>query len=157
MPTVSGSVKESLIDRVCDHFSTFIMETKERVERDVSENRLIDFEIPPSTSMRAIYPLGEETHNKGKIPLLIRFDHGKSVIYKPRSMKPERLLCHVEGSVFQKAELGTYRVVCSACDSYGYCELIENKEEENRISTRDELKEYMMRFCLMDSIARRLS
>jgi hypothetical protein len=43
------------------------------------------------TSIRTLRRLGDETHNGARFPLLIEFDRGGRLVYKPRSLRPEQL------------------------------------------------------------------
>ncbi len=152
--------KEQMIDRICKNYLSCIEEADRRVKRDLREGELECFGVGSRNSITSIHPLGDETHNRGRTPLLFKFDNGCRVVYKPRSVEPERLLCDTTDSVLQVVGFGTYKVLSKLDEfnnaPYGYCEFLENKEEENKVSHLQELHEYFQKLAVLDEIALRL-
>ncbi len=155
---ISALEKEKFVDRVCANHLEFVNEARDRIKIDLQKGELKCLGIGPNNFIKTIYPLGSETHNRGRIPLLIEFDNHRKIVYKPRSTEPERLLCDTTDSVLKVAGFGTYKVICKSDrnGSYGYCEFLENKKEENTFSDPDKFFEYFQRLVLLDEIALRL-
>ncbi len=111
-----------------------------------------------SNTIAEIRPLGDETHHGGKIPLRIVLASGRSIVYKPRSMVPEKLICDSNEGILRHEEFGTYNVVCrtDASGDYGYSGFVQNIQEENTVSTREELEQYVQKMCLLEEVSSRL-
>jgi len=100
--------------------------------------------------------LGEETHNRGQVPLLVELKSGKKIVYKPRSMRAEELVCGHQDSLFIRLDQDcfTYRIYDK--ETHGYSEYLENIEEENRFETAEEIHQFLSRYCTLEKYARAL-
>ena len=144
--------QEIIILQVQDDFTTLIEEVIERVTRnkDLLQEQL---GIPESYTLVLVECLGDESHNHGKIALKLVFNDSKSIVYKPRSLLAEYVLCNKINSVFKMANLGTYTTV--DLGNYGYQEYLENIEEENTL-TPPELLDYMKDISTTEKICKQL-
>ncbi|HSX37955.1 MAG TPA: DUF4135 domain-containing protein [Chlamydiales bacterium] len=169
---IGSNIDETLKEKIClnivRNFVYNLNEAKGRIDADLTDQKFRDtFNIRNGIftrcSVTSITPLGEETHKRGKIPFLVTFSNGRKVVYKPRSMKVEQLICGNEGSVFSKFRkegLNTYAVYNKKTQDYGYAEFIESngtelttEESKGRPSS---LELYADRFILVDQISRQL-
>jgi len=149
--------KKQIIENVIANYISFFNIAVEQIQTDLKEDhRLLEtFEIDPTMKTINIRVLGDETHNQGKNPLLIELSSNgktidKTIVYKPRSMITEKLICGPEG-VFDAFHLPIYKIYDKK--NYGYCEWLENNEEENRFESLEEIELYLNEFGLMDKIA----
>ena len=144
--------QEIIILQVQYDFTKLIEEVIERVTRD--KNLLQQhLGIPESQTLVLVECLGDESHNHGKIALKLVFNDSKSIVYKPRSLLAEHILCNKTNSVFKMANLGTYTTV--DLGNYGYQEYLENIQEENTM-TSPELVEYMKDISTTEKICKQL-
>jgi hypothetical protein len=144
--------QERIILQVQDDFTKLINEVIERVEKDKAllQEHL---GIPQSHTLVLVDCLGDESHNHGKIALKLVFNESKSIVYKPRSLLAEYVLCNKTNSVFQMANLGTYTTI--SLQNYGYQEYLENIKEENTM-TSPELVKYMKDISTTEKICNQL-
>ena len=140
-----------LINNVKEDFINLVRQAEARVTKDMRQGRLSSLGISTSDRIVGIEALGDETHNGGKIPLLFIFESGKSIVYKPRSMLPEQVICGKEDSVFAEAGLGTYQVVCQEDrdGEYGYSQRLRNDVKKMSI---EDLQKYYDQFELIDEV-----
>lgn len=144
--------QEKIILQVQYDFTKLIEEVIERVtqNKDLLQEQL---GIPESQTLVLVECLGDESHNHGKIALKLVFNDSKSIVYKPRSLLAEHILCNKTNSVFKMANLGTYTTV--DLGNYGYQEYLENIEEENTL-TPPELLDYMKDISTTEKICKQL-
>jgi hypothetical protein len=144
--------QEKIILQVQYDFTKLIEEVIERVtqNKDLLQEQL---GIPESQTLVLVECLGDESHNHGKIALKLVFNDSKSIVYKPRSLLAEHILCNKTNSVFKMANLGTYTTV--DLGNYGYQEYLENIQEENTM-TSPELVEYMKDISTTEKICKQL-
>lgn len=145
-----------IIDVVLRNFPAFISTAQARINTDIQNGTLGYLDIDQDDKIIKILPLGAETHNQGKIPLRIIFHGGKSIVYKPRSMLPEQLICDQKNGILAQENFGTYRVV--GCvdgfgEDYGYSDFLENIPEKNTASTHEEVSEYIRKLCILEKIS----
>lgn len=135
-----------------------IREVQTRVSQDNLNDGLMRLGIHSDDKLIQISCLGEESHNYGRIPMLLTFSNGQKIVYKPRSMCPEYEICSNEKSVFQLAGLGTYEVLCKSDENgeYGYCQQLHNTEKGNTIESIDELIKYLSQLRYIDKICNQL-
>jgi len=168
---IGSGIDETLKEKIClniiINFVYNLNEASGRIETDLADQNFRDtFNIRNSyfkrCSVTSITPLGEETHKRGRIPFLVTFSNGTRVVYKPRSMEVEQLICGNEGSIFSKFKkegLNTYAVYNKKTQDYGYAEFIESNGTELRKEPKEHpssLKLYADRFILVDQISRQL-
>lgn len=143
---------------VCKNFTTFLNASCQRIVKDLQEDRKFQtmFGLLSTDTIASVKLLGEETHNRGQVPLMVEFTSGKKVIYKPRSMITEELICGSEESLFKRAGLqeSTYHVHHKG--TYGYAEYLENNERENTCDSAAEVQAYLAKFAPLDAFARAL-
>ncbi|KAF3361605.1 hypothetical protein PHSC3_001981 [Chlamydiales bacterium STE3] len=162
---IDGALENSqiiMVDNILSKFSSFISQIKNKVEKDVNQGKLNYFEIAEDDTLVEMLALGKETHNKGKIPFKLIFRSGKEIIYKPRSMLPELLLCDEDEGLLRTFGFGTYKVLnCEDEESgsdrfYGYCEVLKNIQDNNTVSSNEELRDYFKKLCVLEKIAQSL-
>jgi hypothetical protein len=149
--------QEIIILQVQDDFTELIKEVIKRVTKDKAllQEHL---GIPQSHTLVLVECLGDESHNHGKIALKLKFNDSKSIgyksiVYKPRSLLAEHVLCNKTNSVFQMANLGTYTTI--DLGKYGYQEYLENNKKENTM-TPLELDNYMKDIATTEKICKQL-
>lgn len=149
---IDTKYQERIILQVQYDFTKLIEEVIKRVTRDKTllQKKL---GIPESQTLVMVECLGDESHNHGKIALKLVFNDSKSIVYKPRSLLAEHILCNKTNSVFKMANLGTYTTV--DLGNYGYQEYLENIQEENTM-TSPELVEYMKDISTTEKICKQL-
>lgn len=156
----SPQVKAAIISRVISDTKELLNTAEQRVKADLSAGRLDHMISNRNVTITAMTPLGDESHNEGKIPLKITFSNGQSIVYKPRSMLPEQVLFDSHQGLFKELGFGTYNVVCSSDDKgeYGYADLIVNNvgTPTNTVHTPEDLEEYLEKLCLLDLVGSRL-
>lgn len=147
-----------MIHNVIFNFFETIFTAQVRVNADISEGRLLGLGVNAHDTIVEICPLGDETHHGGKIPLRIVLASGRSIVYKPRSMMPEKLICDSDEGVLRHEGFGTYHVVCrtDASGDYGYSDFVQNIQDENTVSTREEVEQYVRKMCLLEEVSSRL-
>jgi len=152
--------KTVIIQNVLENFEHLLESACDRVSLDLNNTELATrFGLGDHPVLESIGALGDETHNEGKIVLLLTFQGGKEVVYKPRSMEVERLLCGGEESLFAKVGLGTYEVLCREDldrEEYGYSEFIRNREGENQIRSEEELRDYYEKIAMLERVGQEL-
>jgi hypothetical protein len=144
--------QETIILQVQDDFTELIKEVIQRVTQDKALLQK-HLGIPQSHTLVLVECLGDESHNHGKIALKLVFNDSKSIVYKPRSLLAEDVLCNKTNSVFQMANLGTYTTI--NLGNYGYQEYLENIKDENTM-TSPELVEYMKDISTTEKICKQL-
>ena len=157
---IDSEHQETIILQVQNDFMELINNVTERVRRNKA---LLQEQlgIPESYTLVLVECLGDESHNHGKIALKLVFNKSthlpfhdsKSIVYKPRSLLAEHVLCNKTNSVFQMENLGTYTTI--DLGNYGYQEYLENIEEENTL-TRGELVNYMKDIATTEKICKQL-
>lgn len=155
----SPQSKVEMVNRVIQNFGHEISTARARLGSDISAGRLEYLGIARGDKIATIHPLGDETHYGGKGPLKIIFESGKTIVYKPRSMMPEKLLCDEREGLLRHEGFGTYKVVCredSSGDAYGYSEFVQNIPDRNRVNTKEELGEYVRKMCVLDALSKEL-
>jgi hypothetical protein len=156
------SSKIIMIENILSNFVSFINQIKNRVERDINQGNLRYFNITEDDTLVEMLAVGKETHCKGKIPFKLIFGSGEEIIYKPRSMLPELLLCDEDRGLLNTFGFGTYKVLdledeFSRPDSfYSYCDVLKNTQDNNTIANNEELKGYYKKLCVLEKIAQRL-
>ena len=148
-----------IVDNVVNNFANELSKAQSRTYSDMETGNLKYLGIETTDKITQIQPLGDETHNKGKIPLRILLESGKSIVYKPRSMTPEKMICDPNEGVLRYEEFGTYRVVCRQDkneEEYGYSDFIQNTEAQNTVSNPQELKEYVRKILVLEKVAKSL-
>lgn len=150
--------KQQIIQNIITNLAREYDLMNQRIERDLRAGSLIDLGIDPRDRVISIEPLGEETHNGGKIPYKITFESQNSVVYKPRSVLPEKLICDPQEGILRHEKFGTYKVACSqdSQGDYGYCEFLKNLEIENTIQNEQQLEEYVTKMLKLELISKRL-
>jgi hypothetical protein len=163
--TLTFSQKIKIIKKIIGNFKHSIYLLLTRLKQN-KEEIMVCFNIK-DFKIKKIKPLGDETHNRNIGPLKVVFEEGKTIVYKPRSLLPEAVITGTKESVFAKARLcrsyrewkedfktgellSTYMVLNRG--NYGFCEYLENKQEDNTIK-RKHLKEYVLKFFLLDKFA----
>ena len=124
------------------------LHTVENMLRDVMANletdaHLIAKEFGVDVSVLKNIELGKgDTHNHGKMVAVITFQSGEKVVYKPRSLKPERAYAHLCEWLNQYEE--SYQLKWAKMidkETFGWQEFISRKE----CSTEQEVKAYFHR------------
>ncbi|MBI3258296.1 MAG: DUF4135 domain-containing protein [Ignavibacteriae bacterium] len=154
---VSKVFKKKVVQNVLNDFISLFSDAERRINKDLEED-LGYFEISVTDSVRTIKPLGDETHNQGKIPLLIVFKSGRRIVYKPRSMRPESLIVGRTNSVMEVMGWGTYKVLCcqERGEHYGYAEFLEYTPGCNTIHNIGDLREHIGKMSALDYVADKL-
>ena len=132
-------------------------EAADRIIRDLdTEEFTAFFCLLKGAQPGALEVLGEETHNRGRSPLsvTISFNERPAVVYKPRSVISEYLLCNEDTSLFANLGLSTYKVFNKG--DYGYCEYLMNSEETNTFHEHEEIKNLIIEYGKIDKIAKGL-
>jgi hypothetical protein len=156
---VSPGSKVEIINRAIENLTELIHTAQNRVNADRASGHLYCLGICQDDEIESIIPLGDETHNGGKIPLEIVFKSGKVIVYKPRSMLPEKLLCDSQKGILRHEEFGTYGVICredQSGNAYGYSELVQNKEEENTVVSSKDVERYVQKFAVLERLSETL-
>lgn len=154
----SDELKEVICIHIIQNFEVYIQEATAHVQRDIEkdDNFRQTFGIQPGDFIVSLSACGKETHVEGKNPLIITLNNGKKIVYKPRSMAAEQLICHRANSLFANwnPPLGTYQVYNKPEENYGYCEFLVNQQRDNTFESLEDpaLDEYVQRFMLMDQI-----
>lgn len=154
--------------QVCQNILTnFIKDLQLVARRATTDCQTIsfrkDFDFPgavPSVVM-SITVLGKETHNQGKnVYLIVLAERKRKIVYKPRSMLPEKLIYHSEHSLFAKAGLGTYTVYSqkqqNRSEEYSYCDFLDYSEEGSTFHGVDQLKSYYEKIVKIEGFAKAL-
>ncbi|MCB1106800.1 MAG: DUF4135 domain-containing protein [Chlamydiia bacterium] len=151
---ISSEAKQQIIGNIVRDAMSSMENANRRINTCIQSGELEPFGIGRDVAVESVEPLGDESHHEGKIPLLIKFKGGKQIVYKPRSMLPERVLCGRGNSLFQEAGLGTYHVVCGqdGQGAFGFAEYLENRQSENTVQSKEELEAYLQRLCLLDKV-----
>ncbi len=132
----SIALRQEIAKNVIENFVNFISEAFKRVDADLKTNEFKQlFGVAENDQLIAFEIIGEETHNKGHSPMsiAINFSENLRVVYKPRSVISEYLICNNHDSLFKKLNLDTYKILDKG--EYGYCEYLYNKEECNTFET----------------------
>lgn len=147
-----------IVENYLHNFTALVSTTQKRINVDIQNEKLSYLEIYPYDAVIKISPLGKESHNLGKIPLQIKFKTGKSIVYKPRSMLPEKLICDTKEGILVSENFGTYKVLCCEDDEgeYGYSDFLENLPESNVVTSQGELKKYVHKLCVLEKISNEL-
>lgn len=160
--TQSTELKLTIIKNVIHNFVNTINEFERRFNEDKNNIEFLRmFDLKPNDQISEIEITAEETHKQGKVPLIITITiiverEGKQtkIVYKPRSMHAEKLICAEGDSLFAQLQLPTYKVFIR--DDYGYCEFLENRSEENQFSTKEEITDYIRIFFKIEAVAREI-
>ena len=153
-PSQSPGDKTILCFNSISHFNIFLSTAVDRIKFDIQYDAEFreTFNLDKDAKIKSIAPLGEETHNRGQIPLLIIFEDGKRIVYKPRSMITEELVCGHKNSLFKVFdELGVYVIYNK--DNYGYSEFLDNTRDP---MNQTELNDYVKRLWDMELICKKL-
>ena len=151
--------KVEIVENVINNFAEELSKAQSRTYSDMETGNLEYLGIKITDKITQIQPLGDETHNRGKIPLRILLESGKSIVYKPRSMLPEKVICDPNEGILRHEGFGTYRVVCRQDkneEEYGYSSFIQNIEAQNTVSNPQELKEYVRKMLVLEKVAQSL-
>ena len=156
--TKDTSIKMTMIRNVLSNFNTMIKEVEKRFYHSRSSNELSSLGVLPNESLSKIQILGVETHNNGRLPVCALTTGSRKLVYKPRSMLPENLICGKNGSIYEDLDLDTYEIVCCSDDAgeYGFCEYLENSQKENTVETVDDLRTYLKKVVMVEAIAEKL-
>ncbi len=151
------SQKKLILSNVLNDWQDNLQIIQRRVSNDLISGDLNELGIDSSDEIDQFTPLGDESHNRGKVPFLITFESGKKVVYKPRSMHPEKLLVDSREGLLKEVGFGTYGIICKQDtalnnQSYGYAEYLEHDESSNTISTAEQLKQYAEKIVLLDRL-----
>ncbi len=149
--------KRQIIEQVKLDAINYIHEAVAHIQQDLAndEDFRSAFHLNENEQIEKIEVLGQETHNSGKTPLLITFVGGNRIVYKPRSLKTESVICSIQKySLFAHARLPTYAIISKG--SYGYAQYLENLQNENTFETVQQVEQYLQIFIQMDSIIRQL-
>lgn len=157
-----AAFKTTACQNVVDNFVSYLDEVTTHIQDDLTTDKDFcdTFGIDKGCSIRSITPLGEETHNRGRIPFLISLSNGKEIVYKPRSMKAEQVICGKKDGIFSAFEeegLGVYAIYDKEGQNYGYSEYIKNRR--NHFDSREgpeELDRYARKFIVMDLIGSKI-
>lgn len=109
----------------------WLVNTSEWLERLANDHdsivrMLID--KSPIGGLRGWSESGGDSHNGGRSVIIMEFEHGNRVVYKPRSVSVERAFAGFIGW-FNRASRANLRAVrVLEGDSYGWCEYIRNSE-----------------------------
>jgi hypothetical protein len=151
-------IRKRIFQKVCLNFSSFLNDAIHNIKRDIATDKAFQsiFYVDATAFVSDVRVLGDETHNEGKNPLMIvvNLNNRQRIVYKPRSIVTEQIICGQSNSLFQRLNLPCYRVYDRK--QYGYCEFLENLEEENTIHSQEELITYLGHFVLMDQLANQL-
>jgi len=154
--------KKTIIKNVIENYRDYILEVISHIQTDLKEDDESmnhKFGLSPDYKIAAIKFLGDETHKKGKVPLLITFSNGSQreiqLVYKPRSMIAEDVLYSQNGSLFQAAGLPTYHIHDKG--SHGYAEFLVNTKEDNTFDSEEELLRYLAAFKDIDQVLQPLN
>lgn len=155
---ISSEGKQAIIRNLIEDATQLMSRSSKRLNSDIKSGALKSLGIDENAVVDKMEPLGDESHNFGKIPLLITFKDGKSIVYKPRSMTPEKVLCDKQTGLFAELGFGTYDVVCrtDTDGQYGYAEFIQNKPEENTVRSAGEVHDYLQKLCILDKVGQQL-
>lgn len=158
-----NDVKKTIAQNIINNFVGFLRGSLDRFQADMSPDsdcgRL--FHVSPGDRITAIEVMGDETHNRGAIPLLFSFENGNKIVYKPRSLASELAICGdlastgvvaERKSLFEQLRLSTYRIYTFS--THGYSAFLENKEEDNIFETREELLNYYLECGVIEQVAR---
>lgn len=158
----SDELKEVICTHIIQNFEAYIQEVTAHVQHDIEkdDNFRQTFGIQPGDFIVSLSACGKETHVEGKNPLIITLSTGKKIVYKPRSMAAEKLICHRTNSLFANwnPPLGTYQIYNKPAENYGYCEFLVNQQRDNTFESLEDpaLDEYAQRFMLLDQIGQAL-
>jgi len=163
-PQQSLELKSRVIDNILNNFSAYINEQMKIVAGDLRSDKELQriFNLSDHDEVVSVTVLGHKTSNRGQVPLLFELKSGKKIVFKPRSLLPEVLLCGQEGLLCM-AGLRGYKIYNKG--SYGYTEYLENSQTQENVflaktdhpqSIEDipNLKKYTEKFILMDKIGR---
>lgn len=152
--------KQRIATNIMNNFTDFLSTFVTRIERDLTDDQNFRqlFEIIGIAQIISIQILGKETHNRGSNPLCItiQLNNGTNIVYKPRAVRSEKLICSSQDSIFQQYNLPTYRVYDKEGQNYGYCEYLYNNEEENTFETIEELSDFYIELGKIEKIAREI-
>ncbi|GAB5411994.1 MAG: hypothetical protein ChlgKO_11080 [Chlamydiales bacterium] len=154
-PFSEKSKKEILVN-VFENFNKLIDVAHCRLKTDVESGVLTGLGVNKAEEVVKITPLGLETHNRGKIPLKITFSNGIEIVYKPRSMLPERLICDPENGALSSENFGVYKIIDLQDvngEAYGYSEFLKNLESENVVYCKKDLVKYIEKFCILNKLS----
>lgn len=156
--TGSSESKKTIIQNILKNFIKGTELLYNRIRNDLESGQLSELGVDEREIVTECAPMGDETHNQGKVPYKILFKSGKIIVYKPRSMLPEQLICDSEQGILRHEQFGTYRVLCRGDSEgdYGYCQFLENKQQENTIKTQEELQAYVKKIEKLELIAKGL-
>jgi len=160
----SSALQARIIDNLLNNFSKFMSKQMKVITEDLRSDEEFKriFNLSSQDELVGVHVLKNKTYHQGKVPLLLEFNNGKKIVFKPRSLLPEVLLCGQEG-LFAKAGLTGYRIYNKG--SYGYSEYLENTQTKDSVflaltdhpqSIEDvpNLKNYTEKFILMDKVGR---
>jgi hypothetical protein len=157
-----NELKIAICIRVIENFTTYLNHAIANVKNDIAHDPLFraTFGIDSRETIVSVTMSGQETHNGGHAPLFITLSSGTKIVYKPRSLISEQLLCGANNSLFARwnPPLPTYKIYNKADQNYGYTEFLVNLKRENTFNTPHDprLDDYAKAFLRMDRIGREL-
>lgn len=144
--------KLDIVSNVIRNFQQNMQEAFQRVKKDKKEKSFQSlFGTYSHSTILSITCLGQETHNKGSIPLLVEFNDHVKVVYKPRSVISEEVICDSKQGLLRHFGFGTYGVWKG--EGYGYCSFLENK---NNLIKYSELDQYVQKLFTLEKVAQSL-
>lgn len=157
-PTQSPGEKMDICLSVCTNAIAFLSSSEKEIEHDLRTDLVLQrtFQVHSSDEVVSIMMLGEETHNKGQVPLLVELKSGTKIVYKPRSMRVEEVVFGRQNSLFSRLNLSAFTYPICDFGTHGYCYYLENNPEENTFLTTQEVEQYLQRFCILEKYARAL-
>lgn len=157
-PNQTIELRQEIAKNAVNNFCTFISTSLTRVNSDLTGDQDFRalFNIARQPNVTGVEILGEETHKKGSNPLCIAItiEGEQRIVYKPRSVRAEQLVCGADDSLFHQLELPTYRVYNKAGQDYGYCEYLPNLQAENTFNSIEELRDLYVEFGKIEKVAR---
>ncbi|MBS4167620.1 DUF4135 domain-containing protein [Parachlamydia sp. AcF125] len=165
IPGASKSSQIKMVENILSNFSSFLGQIKRRAETDSRKGKLAYLGVEGNARLTEMVALGKETHCKGKIPFKLIFSNDEErveLVYKPRSMLAELLVCDEQRGLLKNFGFGTYKVLDYEEEGegsdrfYGYCDLLKNEREDNTLDSREELHDYFTKLCMLDKIAEHL-
>ncbi|MGE3535280.1 MAG: DUF4135 domain-containing protein [Parachlamydiales bacterium] len=159
----SPKIKSETCVNVISNFIRLFEDFEKRLNCDlyVCDDFKTIFNVGPQDTILSVKILGDETHNKGNVPLLIKFKSNsdeaiKKVVYKPRSTLPEEMVCGKGKGLFAALKMDSFTYHVLNREEYGYAQFLENKFDENIINDPSQLEEYARKLVFLDKLAVKL-
>lgn len=127
-----------------------ILECLERIERH--KKRISTFLKYSPVNISSIQVLNSETHNKGKVPIIISFDNYKKIVYKSVNLKLTSLFNFLIDLIFEKNSWFFVKCVknISFENNYGFMEFIDNN---NVVDNIKDVEEFYKKLGIIIAIA----